>query len=106
MYAYILLTNLLCSPVLVPQMVGGLIPPPPLVTENLSVKHWLESVTETSADSTTTPVMALNLVTELVLVDGPAIWNVLKSSLIWQMSLPQGHTLAPQLPSVTPLLSK
>ncbi len=87
-------------------MVGGLIPPPPFVTEKVSVKHWVASVTETSADSTTTPAMALTLVTLLVLVEGPAMVNVLKSSLIWQMSLPQAQTFALQPPDMTPLLSK
>ncbi len=98
--------NLLCSPLLVPQMLGGLMPPPPLVTEKVSVKHWVASVTEASADSTMTPAIFLTFVTELVFVEGPAILNVLKSSRIWQMSLPHGQTLAVHPPAITALLSK
>ncbi len=73
---------ILCSPVFVPQMEGGLKPPPPLDTEKVSVRHMEASVTDMSALSTMTPAIPLTLVTELVLVDGPAMVKVVKSSLI------------------------
>lgn len=58
----------LCSPVFVPQMVGGLMPPPPLVTENVSVRHWPLSVTEVDPPGATTPASTpYNIYTVLLL---------------------------------------
>ncbi len=71
---------LLCSPVLVPQMVGGLMPPPPLVTEKVSVKHWVATPTFWVPAASITP--PLSVVTEDVDVEGPAMVKLTKSSLI------------------------
>ena len=69
----------LCSPVLVPQMVGG---PSPLglLTENVSVRHCDAVVA--SAPAAVTPVGSpfRRAATVVVEVDGPVIWKVWKSS--------------------------
>ena len=74
---------LLCSPVFVPQIVGGLIPPPPLVTEKQSVRHRVLSVTDAPVRvSTMTPACLNTLLVDNVFVDGPAMTKLSKSSLI------------------------
>ena len=40
---------LLCSPVFIPQIAGGVADPPGFVTENMSVAHWLASVAASPA---------------------------------------------------------
>ena len=87
---------LLCCPVLVPQILGG-VGPLGLVTENESVRHWVavdtafplglgykHSVWKSQKKShsylliLTLPIKVL--VTESVMVDGPAITKELKSN--------------------------
>ena len=75
---------LLCSTVLVPQMMGGVVVAP--VTENVSVKHRVDSVTSLApvaiagipAIAAAGTPFSVNP-TDAVLVDGPAITNVTKS---------------------------
>ena len=40
---------LLCSPVFIPQIAGGVADPPGFVTEKISVAHWLASVAASPA---------------------------------------------------------
>ena len=70
---------LLCSPVLVPQITGG-VTPPGLVTANESIKHWPCSVAGLPA---ATFWVAAPLRTKLdvaVAVEGPFTMNMLKSN--------------------------
>ncbi len=87
-------------------MVGGLMPPPPMVTEKVSVRHCDCAETGTAPAGLTTPLLATTLATELVAVDGPVMTKVSKSRRIWQMSLPHGQMTDWQAPADGLLRSK
>ena len=71
----------MCSPELVPQIVGG-VEPPGFVTANTSVKHRVESAAGIAlALASLAGEPFSSLVTSVVAVSGPAMTNVLKSSL-------------------------
>ncbi len=77
------ITQLLCSPVLVPQITGGE-GPLGLLTLKLSVKHCPNAETailSAPAFCEIGPPWLRLLATEAVLVDGPDMVNVSKSSL-------------------------
>ena len=57
-------------------MVGGLLPPPP-VTVNVSVRHWVAVLTGLPAADVTPPLTSNKLV--VVTVFGPAMTKLLKS---------------------------
>ncbi len=64
-------------------MLGGLMPPPELVTEKVSVRHCDWAETGTAPAGETTPLLAATLATDVVEVDGPVITKVSKSRRIW-----------------------
>ncbi len=71
----------LCSPVFIPQIVGGL-GPSGVLTEKVSVRHCPKSETEiVFALAVTAPEFPLRLETELVRMLGPDIRKVSKSNL-------------------------
>ena len=76
----------LCSPVLVPQMVGGF-GPSGLVTPNVSVRHWVKSVTGTVPPEATTPAFFMRFVTSAAFMLGPVNTKFSKSNLSWGKKL-------------------
>ncbi len=75
----VLKTCLLCSPELVPQMVGGL-GPSSLLTLKVSVRHWPRADTGMVPAASTTPEFATRLATVLASAFGPVITKFSKSS--------------------------
>ncbi len=71
--------NILCSPVFIPQMVGGF-GPSEFETLKVSVRHWVNWLTSTVPAGATTPDFANRFVTDTVLVLGPEIEKDWKSS--------------------------
>ncbi len=71
--------NILCSPVFIPQIVGGF-GPSEFETLKVSVRHWVNSLTSTVPAGATTPDFANRFVTDTVLVLGPEIEKDWKSS--------------------------
>ena len=69
---------LLCSPVFIPQIDGGVIEPPGLETEKRSVAHWVPPEA-TAVPDTTFPLIIFTVVA--VKVEGPVMVKVSKSSL-------------------------
>ncbi len=63
---------------LVPQITGGTLPAGP-VNEKVSVRHWVAVLAATPAAVATLPPTSKRL--EAMMVEGPAITNVLKSIL-------------------------
>ncbi len=97
---------LLCWLLLTPQMVGGEVPLG-LVTVKVSVRHCpLMATAPTVVATVADGLPLLILVTEVVVVLGPAMVKEVKSSLIWQMLLPHGQMVAVHAPDMTLLLSK
>ena len=72
--------DLLCSPVLVPQMTGGTLPLGP-VTEKVSVKHWVASLKAAVPVKRMLPFNDFETVVTTVV--GPAITKELKSKRSW-----------------------
>ena len=73
--------NLLCCPLLVPQMTGGTLPAGP-VNEKVSVRHCVAVLTAFPAAVAVLPPTSHPL--DKVIVVGPAITKLLKSSRIWK----------------------
>ena len=85
-------------------MLGGALPSG-LDTENLSVRHCVACEARMVPDGSGAPPL-LSLVTELVLVEGPAMVKETKSRRSWQMLSPHGQMVAVQAPGLVLALSK
>ncbi len=97
---------LLCWLLLTPQMVGGEFPLG-LVTVKVSVRHCpLMATAPTVVATVVDGLPLLILVTEVVVVLGPAIVKEVKSRRIWQILFPHGQMVAVHAPDMTLLLSK
>ena len=72
-------TILLCSPELVPQMTGGVVEGEVMV--KVSVWHW--PLAQAAKPETVLSSPSVIVPMERVLVEGPEMAKVLKSSLIW-----------------------
>ena len=71
---------ILCSPVLIPQIIGGEIPFE-FDTEKVSVRHWVAAETGMPLAATVTGTPLSIAATVVDNVDGPDITKVLKSNL-------------------------
>lgn len=71
--------SLLCSPVLVPQIVGG-VTEPGLVTVNVSWRHLVCSVVDMPPATPNVGIPFKTLLDVILVVDGPLTTNMLKSS--------------------------
>lgn len=86
----------MCSPVFVPQIVGGLSLPPPPVTLKVSVKHLVAVVTFFPTPFNTPLVCRPTVVID---VEGPVITNDEKSIRSWHIPDEHGHILTVQAPA-------